>query len=292
MIHITTLKVRSYDLDHLDLFWEIPVSDEIIEDYNFFILRSIDGAGGPYRQISGPFFNTFLFRDPDVHLLHKWREYFYRIKVVNRSTGDEEQSTPARLEAEPDLIAMEIRRRETLLFQEFAGRKALLYPQLTFGQRCRHCWDTGVKGNTIGRAVQQNCISCFDTTFVGGYASPMLIYLQMDPSPKAPQPTDTGEMHFQETTARTTWFPPLKPKDLIVEGENIRWRVEQVTPTEKLRALVRQELRVRQYARDDIKYKVPVELDLMLQMSPERELRRPMDLQDENETSIEKVVVP
>ena len=140
MIHITTLKVRSYDLDHLDLFWEIPVSDEIIEDYNFFILRSIDGAGGPYRQISGPFFNTFLFRDPDVHLLHKWREYFYRIKVVNRSTGDEEQSTPARLEAEPDLIAMEIRRRETLLFQEFAGRKALLYPQLTFGQRCRHCW--------------------------------------------------------------------------------------------------------------------------------------------------------
>jgi hypothetical protein len=134
--------------------------------------------------------------------------------------------------------------------------------------------------------------NCFDTTFVGGYASPMLIYLQMDPSPKAPQPTDTGEMHFQETTARTTWFPPLKPKDLIVEGENIRWRVEQVTPTEKLRALVRQELRVRQYARDDIKYKVPVELDLMLQMSPERELRRPMDLQDENETSIEKVVVP
>jgi hypothetical protein len=279
MIHVTSLTVRSFELDHLDIFWEIPATQEIVEEHDFYILKSVDGAGGPYRQIAGPFYNTFLFRDPDVHQLHKWRQYFYRVKVVHRPSGDTWESQPAYHEAQPDLITMELRRRENLLFQEFAGRKVLLYPQLTFGQRCRHCWDVGTRGNTIGRATQQNCISCFDTTFVGGYASPILIFLQIDPTTKQPQQTNTEEHAFIESSARTTAFPPIKPKDMIVEGENIRWRVEQVTPTQKLRATVRQELRIRQYPRDDIKYKVPIQLDLQTAFSPEREFTRPMDLQ-------------
>ena len=119
---ITSLQVRSFDLDHLDLSWEIPAVDEIIGDYDFYVLRSIDGAAGPWETLAGPFVNTYLFRDPGVNLLHKWREYFYRIRVVNRATGDEQLSQPENLAAPPDLIATEIRRQETLLFKEFAGR--------------------------------------------------------------------------------------------------------------------------------------------------------------------------
>ena len=284
MIKLTNIVVRSFELDHLDIFWELTSSvNDVLEEHDFYVLRSIDGAAGPYEQIAGPFYNTFLFRDPAVHLLNKWRKYFYRIKVVHRPTSEEWQSQPASLEAPPDLIALEIIRRESLLLQEFNGRVVLLFPQLTFGQRCRHCWDIGPKDNTIGRAVQQNCQTCFDTTYVGGFAQPMRIFAQIDPSPKSVQPTDLEEHQFVATTGRTTAFPPLKPKDMLVEAENKRWLVEKVTQTQKLRAVVRQELQLRQYSPDNIKHKVPVNFDLLHNFSPAREYTRPMSLQSEQQ---------
>jgi hypothetical protein len=291
MLHVTSLQVRSYDLDHLDLFWEIPATDDVVADYSFYVERSIDGGAGPYKQIAGPFINTYIFRDAEIRAFHKWRDYFYRLKVVNNSTGDQQVSDPATLQAAPDLITLEIRRREALLFKEFAGRLIILFPSLTWGQRCRHCWDGNARGNTIGRSTQQNCVSCFDTTFVGGYATPMLIPMQIDPSPKAHQPADIGEQHYIETTARTGWFPPIKPKDLIIEAENKRWGVKSSTPTEKLRAPIRQELQLRQYPKDDIRYKVPVLLDLLKQMSPEREFKRLMDLQEDINPPRAEVVI-
>jgi hypothetical protein len=280
MLHVASLQVRSYDLDHLDLFWEIPATSEILDDYWFFVERCVDGAAGPYQEIAGPFLNTYMFRDPDVRPFHKWRQYFYRIRIVNRTTGDEQTSEPAFLQAEPDLIALEIRRLENLVFQEHNGRQVIVFPALTFGQRCGHCYDQNAQGNSIGRSKMQNCPSCYDTTFVGGFASPMLVWAQIDPSVKANQPSDIGNQVQIDTTGRTTWFPPLKPQDMIVEAENKRWAVRAVTPTEKLRAQIRQELQLHQYPRDDIRYKIPVNIDLLRKMSPPREFKRLMDLQE------------
>jgi hypothetical protein len=70
----------------------------------------------------------------------------------------------------------------------------------------------------------------------------------------------------------------MKSKDMLIEGENIRWRVKQVTPTEKGRAIVRQELVLRRYPQDDVKYKVPVNFDVLTEFSPARERSRPMTL--------------
>lgn len=281
MITITKLIVRSYDLDHLDLFWEIPETTEEIEAYDFFVLRSVDGPAGPFNVIAGPFYNTFMFRDPDVQQLHRWRNYFYKIRVVHRATGNDYEYGPEWLQAEPDRIALEIQRRESLLFQEFNGRVAFLYPALTSGQRCPHCWDLGPKGNSIGRSLHQNCQTCFDTTWVGGFATPVRLYVQIDPSPKAVQRTDLEEHHFSATTARTTSFPPIKPKDMLIEAENRRWLVNKVSGTEKLRSIVRQELELWELPRDDIKFRVPVNYDLLAQHSSPRALTRPMCPQEE-----------
>lgn len=286
MISVTKLQVRSYDLDHLDIFWEIPGVDENLEAYDFFVLRSIDGAAGPYETLAGPFYNTFMFRDVDVHSFHKWRKYFYKIRIVHRSTQEQKEFGPEWHRAEPDLIALEIQRRERLLFKELAGREVFLFPALTFGQRCSNCWDSGPKGNTIGRSTQQNCQSCFDTTWVGGFASPMLIDMQIDPSPETVQRTDVSEEQFVHTTARTSSFPPIKAKDMIVEAENKRWLVKSMTPTQKLRAVVRQELQMFELARDDIKFKTPVNYDLLAQHSPQKAFTRFMSLQSEQHETV------
>ena len=280
MIEVTSIRVKSFDLDHLDVFWELNHFDnERLEEYDFFVLRSTDGFGGPYDVIAGPFYNTFLFRDSGVRLIHKWRKYYYKIKTVHRSSGREREFGPEWHRAEPDLIALEIIRRETVLFKEHAGRQVILYPALTFGQRCKNCWDLGPRGNTIGRPVQQNCVTCFDTTFVQGFATPMLIHMQIDTSPIAPRRTDLKEHQPIVTTARSTIFPPLQPKDMIVEAENKRWVIEQVGFTEKARFKIRQEPRMTNLEKDDIKYAVPVNLELAKIHTPERNLTRPHSLQ-------------
>ena len=279
MIEVTAIKVRTFDLDHLDVSWEIRATDEDVSFYDFFVLRSQDGAAGPFNVIAGPFFNTYSMRDPNVHLIHNWRTYYYKIKIVHRQSQAEAEYGPSWMAAPPDLIALEVQRRQQLVYTEFNGRRVLLFPRLTGGQRCAHCWDRGVKGNTIGRSKQQNCETCFDTTFVGGYASPMLLYAQIDPSTVGVQKADEGEHQFETTTARLAAFPPVRPKDMLVEAENKRWRVESVTTTEKLRAVVRQEMKLWRYASGDVHYKVPINLDENVLASPEREFTRPHDVE-------------
>lgn len=280
MISVTSISVRSFDLDHLTLSWRLNDQDsERVEEYDFFILRSIDGAAGPYRIIAGPFYNTYLFRDGDVQRLHKWRTYFYKVRMVHRATQRTQEFGPEWLRSPPDRIALEIQRREALLWKEFAGRLAYLFPRLTFGQRCKNCWDHGPRGNTIAREVQQNCATCFDTTFVGGYAKPMAIRLQTDPSAIQAIKTDTKEVHISVTTARTSAFPPIQANDMIVEAENRRWKVETVSTTEKHRAIIRQELKLKEYMRDDIAYAVPINADESAVYNPPREMTRPMGLQ-------------
>jgi len=281
MITVTRLVVRSYDIDHLDIFWEIPETTEELEGYDFFVLRSIDGPAGPFDIIAGPFYNTFSLRDPGVQQLHRWRNYYYKIRVTHRASQTTQEFGPAWLQAEPDRLGLEFQRRENLLLQEFNGRLAFLFPALTFGQRCANCWDVGPKGNSIGRATHQNCQSCFDTTFVGGFANPIAFYIQFDPSPKTVQRTDFEEHQFSGTSARTTSFPPIKAKDMIVESENRRWLVNKMTPTEKLRSTVRQELELWELAKDDIKFKMPINYDVLVQHSPYRAFTRPMSLQSE-----------
>jgi len=295
VINVTSISVRSYDLDYLSVFWKLNDQDsERIEEYDFFILRSIDGAAGPYQVIAGPFYNTFRFRDPDVQRLHKWRTYFYKIRMVHRATQTVREYGPEWLRSPPDRIALEIQRREALLWKEFAGRLIYHFPRMTFGQRCKHCWDTGPRGNSIARETIQNCASCFDTTFVGGYAKPMAIWAQFDPAPIQSIKTDIKEIHISNTTARTVAFPPIQARDMLVEGENRRWLVERVSTTEKSRAIIRQELVLKEFMKDDIAYAVPINADENLLHNPAREMTRPMDLETIPQTARlpDKLVTP
>lgn len=278
MIEVTNISVRTFDLDHLDVFWEIEDTDEELERYSFYLLRSVDGPEGPFGVYAGPFNNSYQFRDPDVQTLHKWRVYYYRIRVVHKDTAEVQEFGPAWLEAPPDRITLEIRRRHYLLLKEFNGRKSFLFKNLTFGQKCPVCWDKGPRGNSIGRPTQQNCETCFDTTYVGGFATPIIFYLQIDPSPTPVQRLESAERAPVDTTGRTAAYPPISPKDVIVEAENIRWEVQRVPFTGKLRAKAHQELVLHQIPRDDVRYAIPINHELLDDFSPEREFTRPMSL--------------
>lgn len=280
-LKFTSLKVQAFDLDHLDLVWELEDTHENIQRWDFHILRSIDGPGGPFSIIAGPFYNTNAFRDTEVNQLHNWRTYFYKVRATNKDTDATVEVGPAYLEAPPDLITFELRRRFELTMQELGGRRVLVFPAFTSGFRCPSCYDLGSnnRGRSIGRQKTQNCPTCFDTTFAGGFGSPVLAWVQIDPAASDVQRSDTTERAQQDTTFRLSAFPPLKPKDMIVEVENVRWQVERIASTQKLRSVVHQEPIIHRIPRSDIRYDVPVDWDKIKEGGPLREFTRPMNLE-------------
>lgn len=264
MLDVTKLWVRSLSLDRLDLFWEIgrvpgPKRDtdqHEIYNYQFYVLRAGDSPLGPYEEVGGPFLDTYHFRDVRVSLLHKWRQYHYKLKVVDRRTGETKEFGPATSSASaPDLIALEIMNQEDVLFREFVGRRCWLFPARTFGPACS-CFDV-----TLNRVTRSNHLPCFGTGFMGGYMSPIEVFVQIDPSAKSTQATSLQEVQQSDSVARMISFPPVNPGDILVEVENRRWRVLSVSLTQRLRATVRQELRIHEIPRGDIEYTLPLKVN-------------------------------
>lgn len=291
-LKFTEIKVKAFDLDHIDVSWELEDTAEDPERWDFYVLRSVDGAGGPFEIIAGPFLSDGKFRDAEVNQLHNWRDYFYQLRAVNKDDGRVCEVGPGYLAAPPDLFSIEFRRRFELMLQEFNGRKVLVYPAITSGFRCRHCYDlsNNTHGYSIGRQKTQNCPTCYDTTFVGGYGKPLLSWLQIDPSRKDVQRTDTTERSQEDSTARLSFFPPLRPKDIIVEAENVRWEVQSVAMTKKLRSVIHQEVALHRIPRSDIRYEVSGEVSLLDAAGPEREFTRPMNLESAQSTEPNEVM--
>jgi hypothetical protein len=288
VLTITKLTVRSFSLDHLDLFWEIgpvpaPNLDTIpheIFDYDFYVLRS-EAAMGPYDRIGGPFRDRYQFRDNSVQLLHKWRQFYYKILVIHRTTKEELEFGPSSYQQpESDLIGSEIIRQEDILFREFIGRKCYLYPARTFGPLCS-CFDL-----TLQRKTRGSHLPCFGTGWMTGYMSPVEIYVQIDPSARQPHMDQKMEMQPQDTTARTSPFPPISPRDILIETENRRWRVVSVGTTQRLRSSIHQNLQLHEIPRGDIEYALPINLELKdLAPSGERNFKNAQNISNDGDYS-------
>lgn len=274
MLKIKNMEVKSLSVDHLDVFWEIGDTYDDPHDYTFTVERS-ESAMGPFDQISEPFSDKYFFRDVIVGLFHKWRQHWYRIKITKKTDSSVAYSDASSQGARPDLIAHEVRRLELLVMREHTARLCWIFPRRTWGQRCPDCWD-----RITGSRTQDQCEACFDTGYAYGYLDPILQVVQFDPSAKAEQPLQVAKTQQQDTSARAPYFPPMKPGDIIVEAENRRWRIGRVSTTQRLRAILHQEIVLHEIPKTDIEYRLPVRLDDLreLQPSPDREFTNPHNL--------------
>jgi len=277
VLRVKNLVVKSLDVDHLDLFWEIGDTYADPYDYTFVVERS-ESPEGPWDQLSEAFSDKYFFRDVMTRQFHRHRQLWYRIKITRLSDSNVVYSGPSARQPQPDLIAQEVRRLEFLLLKEHVGRTVWLFPVRTFGQRCRACYDPVSKTRT-----RSNCLTCYDTTYVRGYLDPIALPIQIDPSPKVTQQTAMMESQEQNVTARTSYYPPIKPRDLIVEAENIRWQVYSVSTTQRLRAVLHQELTMHRVPETDIEFRLPINIDSLrdLQPSPGRTFTNPHHLECE-----------
>lgn len=275
LLDIKTVKVRSLDVDFHEVSWELKETSEDVLDYSFQVLRS-ESPSGPFDLLTEQMEDRYVFIDTVIQIANRWRQYYYLIRVTQKSTGDYLDFGPASKEPDPDIIAMEIRRHILLLFREFAGRRLWVLPIRTFGQRCE-CWN-----KITNSARRSGCPLCFDTRWVRGYMSPIETWGQIDPSADTEQVTTVGKQQQVNTTARFGYYPSLKPKDVIVEGENRRWRVVSISQTEKARAGIHQEVQIHEIPTTDIEFKIPLNMDTALKdlwLSPSRNFTNPQSLQ-------------
>lgn len=281
MIEVTKFYVRSYDLDHLNVFWQIKDTQDDIQAFDMYLYRS-ESPNGIWQLVAGPFNNQYLFRDYTSASRHKLRKIFYKLKIVDKRSNETVEFGPTAQIPEPDLVALEIVRQEDVLFREFIGTRCIVFPVKTFGQFCASCY------NKVSKRVEKsNCMTCYGTGYLGGYWSPVSCFIQIDPSPKNIQLGPTIEQYPFVTTGRMINFPPMNPRDIIVDSENKRWIVITVAPTKKFGHPVHQELTVKQLLTSDMAYKLPINIDdiTTFEVVAERNFTNPQTLQQDPEKS-------
>jgi len=261
MLQLTDVKCRSLDLDRLTLFWELENTSESPLDYDFYIERS-GSPGGDWDTVSPqPLVDTYIFVDAQAGLLHNWAKLYYRIRVVNRASGAEAfyPEVPVSIRAQPPLDALEMTRQELILLKELVGRKCWLFKRRTSGARCPECWD-----NRSMQRVKAKCLSCYGTGWAGGYHRPIEFYCNIAPAAQSPQNVPpVGELQLENSTGWTIFFPPIDPRDVIVELENVRWMVHNRVYTERVRAPVKQNFQIHRLTPGDIEFCLPVGIDLL-----------------------------
>ena len=265
MLTCKNIRVRSFDLDYIDLYWEISPTTEDIFDYDFYVEKSDHEFSG-YFHLVGPFQDAYRFRDSTVRGQSSlFRNWYYRIRVVDRASSEEAyypEQGGVTLRAMPDLYALEMARDTRLRLQEFEGRKVWVFPIRTFGQICSVCVDLITQ-----RKKRADCPVCFDTKWVGGFHQPIETYMRILSPPEATSMADLQEVQNVNGSGSLSNYPEIHPRWIVVELENRRWRIgEGVKKVEKARALVRQDFPLHQIVRGDIEFALPVNLT-----SPEEE---------------------
>lgn len=254
-LRVTNLRVLSLSVDYNEVYWDVPDTLADVLDYTFQVLRS-EAPMGPWEELSPELEDRYMFVDNIVKVGNIYRKWFYLLRVKHKESGLVTEYGPEQKEPVPDLIAEELRRHLGLLFSEFNGRRCWVFPARTMGQRCAECWNPRLQKRTTS-----GCRTCYDTGFVRGYHHPIEAWIQFDPVTKNEQASPQGRLQQTSTTAKMGAFPPIKPDDLIVEGENKRWKVRSVDETEHGRAPVLQNLGVHLLPTTDIEYLIPVILD-------------------------------
>jgi hypothetical protein len=280
MIRVKNAKVVSFSRQYLDIVWEIDPTNEDIQEYEFYILRS-EAEAGPYTQIAGPLIDRYFIRDNSVYLISTTRVYFYKIKVLHKPSGREIEIGPLDRGGEEDLIALEIIRQEQIYFKEFAGTKFWLFPRRTFGMRCPQCYNA-----ILGKRDQDSCPTCWKTTFALGYHFPVEFWGQLDEAEDAEQVSVEDHRQQKYFVIRCGPSPDTKPLDIIIDHLNRRHRIISKGGTSKHGVRVRQELRVVQIQPGSIEDTIPLKIDHLTEtFFPPRNFTNPHNLEDARTTA-------
>lgn len=252
-----SVSLESTSLDYINVNWEAPYGT----DTSYTVYRG-EALSGPFDPVTPPLYDRYHIRDYIAPRKHAWRTLYYVVEVT-RPNGEVVRSEPQALRARPPLDALEMIRLNSLLFKEYTGRPCLVYTKRTFGEHCSVCYD-----EVTHLQLTKNCEHCYGTGYARGYHFPIYAYINIGPDSRSITPSEVMVSAQANVQGRMSVYPLVKPGDLLVEREGLRWRVESVSCTERLRAPVQQMLMLFRVPEGDIEYKIPVRWDETIVTSP------------------------
>lgn len=261
-LHIiqSPISTKSIIIDkvNLDLFvygqitvsWTLKYTIPDINLFSFYVERSGSPEGKFTRLNAEALKNEFTYADEDASYFGKHRFVYYRIVIVKDAQGEGVRTKPRTFYDEPDLIGLEVARRNKLLLDRFVGRPCVLYKRRHWGKRCKDCWD-----NKLRRVIKSKCSSCFDTGYEGGYWSPISVKINFSPSASVIQLAPWGKTEPSAASAWTGNYPLIESMDVVIElTRNRRWTVIQKADIEKRRTPVKQILKLEELEKGRVEF--------------------------------------
>jgi len=264
MLTLNSLTVSSFNVDQLTLTWDFKPSKEFFSAYGIDVYRaespneeaaSISG----YELIaSGIGADTYSYTDTSItNLYDPYRKWYYKLHIY-------EIATPANDSIQPSLPAYvndsstnkaykEILRRKKKVLDRFVGRDLTILKRRTYGTYCTVCFD-----EVLFRSTDSNCPTCWGTGFLQGYFDPISVRGMINAAPKYNQITMFGEFLPSDAVLNILNYPPLRPRDVIVDNINRRWLVRQIRPLEKDGVLIEQSVQISLISPDDYVYQISI----------------------------------
>jgi len=261
MINLTNITVSSFDLRYLTLNWDFAQTAEPLINYTLNLYRSetpgVSGITEYSILYSGISANSYGITDYTISGLNDpTRTWFYKFKVINTITSEEsvQPTTPVfRKHGAIPLIAKDILRIKTLGLVRKSGRQFYLIKKRSTGVHCTRCWD-----ETLFRSTDGSCHVCFGTGWQNGYYNPIPFRGMINASPKYHQITMYGDWAPSDSLLYMLNYPVLRPDDVIVDDDNMRWIVTQIRYTKQLGFTIEQQAQLALIQHDDVIYNIVV----------------------------------
>jgi hypothetical protein len=149
---------------------------------------------------------------------------------------------------------LEIRNRYKWMLQ-MGGQRVLLYKKRYSGIRCPNM-------DKVRHSNQQHDDNiCYGTGYTGGYYAPIEIYVSLLPAVAGVVTVkEFGRSRDFTPTSWTLWEPLLTTGDFIVLRNNTRMMITDVSQTHWKHYVLRQNFTVTEIERNNIIYKIPIQL--------------------------------
>jgi len=246
-----------FDIGKTVVSWSIK--DTAIDPslFSFFVEQSGSPEGAYTRLNKIGLTNEYTYVDTESPTFGKFRRVYYRIGTQKNSTHEIYYTKAKGFYDEPDLVGLEIARRNRLLLHKVVGVPCVVHKRKHWGERCDNCWDDKLK-----RSTKAKCSVCYDTGYKDGYWSPIPAMINLNPSPSIVQQTPWGKMEPSSNTAWMSNWPLVEPQDVITELlSNKRWVVKNVVNTEKRRVPLKQIFQIEELDKGRVEFSLSVGYD-------------------------------
>lgn len=276
-MNVDIVRIAPQNSNSVYVQWDFTPNTGVVGNFDFLIERSGTPVG-PWDVVvtltnAVSYVDLFTALDSvtnEINLLSIQRSIYYRVTVKDPNglqavslpvdLDGEIASDPAQQNAVPHknlkkrtiYLRRKILRDETVAFKYLNGIELYVLKRKHFGERCTVCYDKLTRATT-----QSKCITCFGTSWTGGYypAIPILGRLSVPTTQNAMANDGKSEIDASQLTLLN--YPKVEEADVIVEkSTNRRWYIKAVMPTQLKRISVHQRISIIELPRNSVEYQI------------------------------------